>query len=540
MKYQQLKLLENNYNSFYNYLKNNNNLSIFENLLKFLNIDKKYIKKFNNIGIMLDISRGAVFKIEYLKEILLKFSMLGVNEVWFYLEDTFKLGRNNFSYQRQGYTLDELNEIDEYAQVLNIELVMCIQTLGHMTNFLRWEENRKFLDQSDVLLAGDDDTYDLISDILKFCKKAFKSTKIHIGCDETFGLGLGNYFLKNNFTSQLDIFIKHLNKVYEMAKKEGFTKIMAWSDMIFQLSNKNSGYYDTSTKLSVNIPKDLVLVYWDYYNKDYNKIKKMVEIHKDISKNFIFASGFWTWQHPITNYYKNRDIVNVQIDVLNELKVDEIIYTCWNDNGAYVDFDSVYFSLFKALEKMNFNKPINKLYEYVLGEKVTIPLNYSKINTQKINPIGILYDDILMGIYLNNFSAIEIKNELDNLLKIKNIKNKEYKTILEILILKLQLRLNLLTVQNTNKDYKSELLNINKLIKLYEKYLNIFEIRWLKNYKMAGLDIHQYRLGGIIQRLKGIVKMINNNLILTQLDEKPTTTNNYSILFNDITSSTKF
>lgn len=48
-------------------------------------------------------------------------------------EDMFEMvGQPMFGYKRGRYTLDELREIDQRAAAFGLEVIPCIQTLGHL------------------------------------------------------------------------------------------------------------------------------------------------------------------------------------------------------------------------------------------------------------------------------------------------------------------------------------------------------------------------------------------------------------------------
>jgi hexosaminidase len=92
---------------------------------------------FTTFGFMLDCSRNAVMRVEHLQEWLRRLALLGYNMVMLYTEDTYELsGEPMFGFMRGGYTKKELREIERYASALGIELIPCIQTLGHLSKIL--------------------------------------------------------------------------------------------------------------------------------------------------------------------------------------------------------------------------------------------------------------------------------------------------------------------------------------------------------------------------------------------------------------------
>ena len=64
--------------------------------------------------------------------------------------------------------MEELKEIDGHATDLGIELIGCIQTLGHMSQALKWPVYADVQDTASVLMVGDARTYALIEKSISF------------------------------------------------------------------------------------------------------------------------------------------------------------------------------------------------------------------------------------------------------------------------------------------------------------------------------------------------------------------------------------
>lgn len=94
---------------------------------------------FETTGMMFDVSRNAVLQPDTLRFFLRKMAMMGLNLGMMYTEDTYEVpGQPYFGYQRGRYSTDELRALDDYADMLGIELCPCIQTLGHLNRALHW------------------------------------------------------------------------------------------------------------------------------------------------------------------------------------------------------------------------------------------------------------------------------------------------------------------------------------------------------------------------------------------------------------------
>ena len=116
-------------------------------------------RSFEKTGAMLDCSRNAAPTVEYLKHWIRRLAMFGMDTFYLYLEDMYELeGEPFFGLQRGRYSAAEIREVDHYALNFGIELVPCIQTLGHMEQALRWECYHKITDAKNILLSGEDKT----------------------------------------------------------------------------------------------------------------------------------------------------------------------------------------------------------------------------------------------------------------------------------------------------------------------------------------------------------------------------------------------
>ena len=63
-----------------------------------------------------------------------------------------------FGYFRGAYSAEELQEIEAYAQQFDMTFVPCIQTLAHLSAFVKWgvKEVQQLRDVEDILLIGEE------------------------------------------------------------------------------------------------------------------------------------------------------------------------------------------------------------------------------------------------------------------------------------------------------------------------------------------------------------------------------------------------
>lgn len=210
---------------------------------------------FDQCGVMLDASRNAVMKPAAFKTFLRRMAMMGLNTAMLYTEDTYTIpGQPYFGYMRGRYTAAELRACDDYADCFGIELIPCIQTLGHLEKALRWPFAAELKDTQNILLAGDEKALQLIEEMLVAATAPFRSKRIHLGMDEAQGLGSGRYLEQNGYRPSLDILRDHLANVMALCKKHGLQP-MIWSDMCLRPLSPTGDYYDAEAPLCALPPQ---------------------------------------------------------------------------------------------------------------------------------------------------------------------------------------------------------------------------------------------------------------------------------------------
>ncbi len=295
-------------------------------------------------GLMVDCSRNGVLRVDAAEAFMRKSALMGVNMLMLYTEDTYEVpGEPFFGYLRGGFTSREMKALDDYADALGIELIPCIQALGHLEQTLQWEPNFKYRDTHHILLAGDDPTYALIRRYIKAASGCVRSKRIHLGMDEAHGLGSGRFKEKFGEQPSFKIINDHLARVREICQEEGL-KPMIWSDMYFRLGSKKNEYYDTEWQISAetvaNIPKDVQLVYWDYYHADVETYEMMIAAHRKLGSEPIMGGGIWTWAHMWCALPWSFTAVNACMHACRKEGLKEVFMTMWGDDGMEVDLFS--------------------------------------------------------------------------------------------------------------------------------------------------------------------------------------------------------
>ncbi|KAF9191624.1 hypothetical protein BGZ50_009254 [Haplosporangium sp. Z 11] len=294
-----------------------------------------------------NLARGGVLKESSVFSLMRYCALMGINMMQLYTEDTFEMeGETFFGYLRGGYSRQELVNMDDYAYALGIELVPCIQTLGHLGQILQWPKYHIYRDTNEVLLANWDETYNLIEKMITTISSPLRSKRIHIGLDEAGGVGEGRYRQIFGYEDPSRVFLHHVKRVQDICKKHDLQP-MIWSDMLFTLANKNNslaGYYDGGTPQLVDtLPPDIDLVYWDYYHTSSQSYAAKIEQHRELGcANPWVATAAWTWNRfwcalPFTFATIQA---SCQASKRKDHGVKNMMITIWGDEGHECDMFS--------------------------------------------------------------------------------------------------------------------------------------------------------------------------------------------------------
>lgn len=290
-----------------------------------------------SVGVMWDLSRHGVLTPQAWERLLRKFALMGINAVQLYMEDTYAIeGEPFFGYGRGAYFPEELRRIDDCGHQLGIEIIPCVQTLGHLEQILQWPAYAELTDVRGVLLVGEEGTRRLITKMLDTLSACFRSRVIHIGMDEAHGVGTGRYQQKHGAQRPFDVLTRHLQMVVELCRERGLRPMM-WSDMFFRIGSKSGDYYDQEAVIpndvAAQIPQDVALVYWDYYHADPEFYGEWIRRHRALGKEPIFAAGAWSWGRLWASEAKWRTTLSAGMRAARDAKLDAVLLTIWGDDG---------------------------------------------------------------------------------------------------------------------------------------------------------------------------------------------------------------
>lgn len=228
-------------------------------------------------GLMLDISRNKIPRLETLYRIADLMADLKLNQLQLYIEGA------PFAYEsfpqvwelETPITGEEILRLDAYCRERYIELVPNQNSFGHMEGWLTRPEFNALAEIPEGFMLPDH-MYDsdLYPDglfmhpgtfntqepeVLKLLGKMyddllpyFSSKLFNVGCDETYELGLGASKAQAESTGKGTLYLSFLQKIHALVKERGKT-MQFWGDIILQ-----------HPELIGSLPKDLIAMEWGY------------------------------------------------------------------------------------------------------------------------------------------------------------------------------------------------------------------------------------------------------------------------------------
>jgi len=510
----------------------------------------------DTLSVMLDCSRNAVPTVATLQFLLRRWALMGITQVMLYTEDTYQVpGEQFFGYLRGGYSQDELRELDDYADALGIEMMPCIQTLGHLDQILQWPAYQAYADVPGVLLTGDERTYALLEKLIAAASAPYRSRRINVGMDETFGLGTGRYRQHFGEKSALEIFNAHVQRVYEICAKQGLRPQM-WGDMYFCFASPSGEYYDRETvfppEIADSMPRGMEQVFWDYYHADVEIYREFIDRYRVLGFEPVFSCSAWTHIRPWAALPFAFTTLGAGMTACREKGIREAMISLWCDDGAEVDIVSALpamqlFTEYGYTEQVDMEQ-VKRNFRGSCGADMDDFLTGSKIDYFAFRSDGttmfsnhsrwLLHEDLLLGILDPQVEEYDLRSyysqlaeELDEAAEKGGLAQhlRLPALIARALSLKTHLRRDLRATYLANDRERlrqlidGDLAELRQAVDVLWKYHRDL---WLANNKPFGVEILEARYGALRARLESAADRVNAYLTgeisaIPELEQEP-------------------
>ena len=285
-------------------------------------------------GVMLDISRGRVPKLETLLDLAERLADFKINEFQPYTEHTFAYRRYKSVWQSWGaLTAKGIRTLDARCRELGIDLLPNQNSFGHLRYFLEHPKVKKLAEVSEpyegstgdflrfptTLAPNNARTIKFIRELYDELLPNFSGQFFNVGCDETWDLGRGQSKKLCERRGKGRVYLDFLTKIHREASKRG-KRMMFWGDIILH-----------HPELIPKLPKDSIALNWGYeINHPFDKEAAMFAT---LPIPFYVCPGTATWMTLIGRH--DTAFENLRLAAKAGRKHGALGYlnTDWGDGG---------------------------------------------------------------------------------------------------------------------------------------------------------------------------------------------------------------
>ncbi|MCF7855331.1 MAG: family 20 glycosylhydrolase [Candidatus Pacebacteria bacterium] len=240
-------------------------------------------------GVYYDVCRGRVPKLSRLEQMAEVLAHYKINQLQLYIEHTFRFRRHpDIGKDADPLSAEDIMSLDSVCRRNHIELVPSLASFGHMATVLKHKQyhhlaedwgNGKYLDpeaenhrilKAWSLAPANPEVYDFLDELFAEYLPCFSSPRFNVCCDETWDLGLGQSYELAQKIGKGQLYLNHILKLNELAKKYG-KRIQMWGDIVRNYP-----------ELIEDIPKDITVLDWGYEaDMTFDRVKDFVDTGLD-------------------------------------------------------------------------------------------------------------------------------------------------------------------------------------------------------------------------------------------------------------------
>jgi hexosaminidase len=335
-------------------------------------------------GVMLDVSRGRVPKLETLLDLAEKLSDFKINELQLYTEHTFAYTQYKSVWQSWGaLTAKEIQILDARCRELGIDLVPNQNSFGHLRYFLEHpslkklaevskpyeDASKEFVRRPTTLAPNHPGTLPFLRGLYDELLPKFSSRFFNVGCDETWDLGRGQSKKLCETKGKDRVYFDFVRKIHrEVSARD--KKMMFWGDIILKYPKLIQDLAKLGRDALPRVRADqqvsptisLIALNWGY-EADHPFAKEAAQFAK-AKIPFYVCPGTSTWQTLIGKH--DNALANLRAAAKSGRKFGAIGYliTDWGDGGHPQPL-AVSWPLFAAGAALAWNSK-------ALGEKILL------------------------------------------------------------------------------------------------------------------------------------------------------------------------
>jgi hexosaminidase len=255
---------------------------------------------FERRGVMLDVSRDRVPRMDFLLALVERLAEWKLNELQLYCEHAFAY-RDHAEVWRgvDPFTPDEIRALDAHCKAHGIELVPNQQSFGHLHHWLKHDRYRHLAEVPDGIVhpflgAGetrpepfslcptDPRSLDFLAGLYDELLPCFGSEQLNVGLDETIDLGPGRSAAAIRAQGVGRVYLDFLRGVHGLASARG-KRMQFWADILLH-----------HRELVPEVPRDATAMLWGYEAD--HPFEEETRVLADAGADFYVCPGTSAWQ----------------------------------------------------------------------------------------------------------------------------------------------------------------------------------------------------------------------------------------------------
>jgi len=283
-----------------------------------------------NRGYMLDISRGKIPTLEYLKKLVDLLAVAKYNQFQLYMENFCFEYKNFPDYWKTTDPLSakEILELKQYCADRFITLVPNQNGFGHMGTWLEKDELKPLgITRDDgkptaTLNPFLSKSIELVDKIYDGYLELFDADTVNIGMDEPMELGMGETKQECEKRGVGPVYIEYLNKICKLVSEKYGKTPMFWADIVFH-----------HPELLDTIDRNAIFLEWGYELEQNIYMERHCKILHDLGLRFYVCPGTSLWNSATGRSYNAVHNISLAAETAVFNEAEGLLLTEWGNMG---------------------------------------------------------------------------------------------------------------------------------------------------------------------------------------------------------------
>ena len=271
--------------------------------------------------VMDDISRGPIPSNEYIKQQIRRYSELKINHMSYYIEHVVKTKSHPGFAPDGGITVEEFQEISDYAADYHITVIGGFQSLGHFSQILSVPEFSHLGATDRMLDPLNPEAISFLRDVYREMVPAFTSDIFNANCDEAWDLSRAELTGEAASLGVARIYSDHIRRIDTTLLELG-KRTLIWGDIIMDYP-----------EILDQLPKYILTGAWNYDARE--SFADFIDPLKNAGFDFTISPGILNSNRLFPDYQMTFANIRNFINEGYQKGTKGVFLTVWDDGGPH-------------------------------------------------------------------------------------------------------------------------------------------------------------------------------------------------------------